>query len=93
MKKNLIQELLSQIRRLFKDRKREPSESLDPLLALALVCKEMGLIDEAIKQFQMALEKGQKPMEASKLLNQCLGNKRPLEECRSFKEMLRQQSA
>ena len=66
---------------------------LDYNFQMGLVCKEMGIIDEAIKQFRMALEKGQKPMEASKLLNQCLANKRPLEECRSFQEMLPQQSA
>lgn len=39
---------------------------------MGLVCKEMGLIDEAIKQFQIALEKKQKPIEANKLLGECL---------------------
>lgn len=49
---------------------------------MGLVCKEMGLIDEAIKQFEVALEKKQKPIEAGKLLNECLKDKRCREEAR-----------
>jgi tetratricopeptide (TPR) repeat protein len=33
---------------------------------MGLVCKEMGLIDEAIKHFQLALKMPQKPIEANK---------------------------
>jgi tetratricopeptide (TPR) repeat protein len=50
---------------------------------MGLVCKKMGLIDEAIKQFEVALEKQQKPIEASKLLNQCLKDKRCQEGARN----------
>jgi len=49
---------------------------------MGLVCKEMGLIDEAIKQFQIALEKKQKSIESAKLLDQCLIDKRCREEGR-----------
>lgn len=51
-------------------------------------CKEMGLFDEAIKQFQIALEKEQKPIESAKLLSLCIDEKRHLEGRKSFKEML-----
>jgi tetratricopeptide (TPR) repeat protein len=48
---------------------------------MGMVCKEIGLIDEAIRQFQMALENRQKSDEAEELLRQCLkekaGGKRP----------------
>jgi tetratricopeptide (TPR) repeat protein len=50
---------------------------------MGLVCKEMGLIDEAIKQFEVALEKKQNPIEAGKLLSQCLKDKQCREETRS----------
>ncbi|HYB21584.1 MAG TPA: hypothetical protein VEH09_11680 [Thermodesulfobacteriota bacterium] len=50
---------------------------------MGLVCKEMGLIDEAIKQFRRALEKGQKAIEASKLLDRCLQEKGLLENSKS----------
>ncbi|MDH4264690.1 MAG: hypothetical protein OEW45_03540 [Deltaproteobacteria bacterium] len=49
---------------------------------MGLVCKEMGLIDEAIKQFQIALEKNQESIESAKLLDQCLIDKRCREESR-----------
>jgi len=42
---------------------------------IGLVCKEMGLIDEAIKQFRRALEMRQKPIEAGKVLDRCLKEK------------------
>jgi tetratricopeptide (TPR) repeat protein len=42
---------------------------------LGLACKEMGLMEKAGKQFQMALEKGQNPIEAARLLSQCTGGK------------------
>ncbi|HXZ34970.1 MAG TPA: hypothetical protein VEL68_03015 [Thermodesulfobacteriota bacterium] len=38
-------------------------------------CKEMGFNDGAIEQFQIALEKGQKPAEAAKLLSKCYREK------------------
>ena len=50
---------------------------------MGLVCRKMGLIDEAIKQFKAALEKQQNPIEASKLLSQCLKDKQCREESRN----------
>jgi tetratricopeptide (TPR) repeat protein len=38
-------------------------------------CREMGFNDGAIEQFQIALEKGQKPAEAAKLLSKCYREK------------------
>jgi len=60
---------------------------------MGLVCREMGLIDEAIKQFHRALEMGQKPVEADKLLEQCLIDKQRLEQRKSFERRLQEESA
>ena len=60
---------------------------------MGLVCKEMELIDEAIKHFQLALEMGQKPIEANKLLEQCLKDKGRLEDCKSFGRKLQEEGA
>lgn len=38
-------------------------------------CREMGFNDGAIEQFQIAIEKGQKPAEAAKLLSKCFREK------------------
>ncbi len=43
---------------------------------MGTVCKEMGLLDEAIRQFQTAMEKDQRSAEAAKLLDQCLTDKK-----------------
>jgi tetratricopeptide (TPR) repeat protein len=57
---------------------------------MGLVCKQTGLIDEAIKQFQAALSKGQRAIEASELLKICLKKKEQLkarkESTESFQE-------
>jgi tetratricopeptide (TPR) repeat protein len=50
---------------------------------MGLICRKMGLIDEAIKQFSVALEKQQNPIEASQLLGQCLKEKQCREEIRN----------
>lgn len=42
---------------------------------MGMACLEMGFIDEAIVQFQMAIEKGQNPFEAAKLLETCFTKK------------------
>jgi tetratricopeptide (TPR) repeat protein len=60
---------------------------------LGLACKEMGLIDEAINQFEMALKKGQKPIEVNKLLDQCLIDKKHPKKSESFKATSHQESA
>ena len=58
---------------------------------MGLVCKEMELIDEAIKHFQLALEMGQKPTEAEKLLEQCLKDRERLEDRKSFERKLQEE--
>ena len=42
---------------------------------MGAACREMGFIDEAIAQFQIALKKGQKPCEAAHLLGCCFREK------------------
>ena len=42
---------------------------------MGAACQEMGFIDEAIAQFQIALKKGQKPCEAAHLLGCCFREK------------------
>ncbi len=53
----------------------------------------MGLTDEAIKQFQVALKKGPKPFEAAKLLDPCVRAKEHREKWMSFKGMLQEEGA
>ena len=60
---------------------------------MGLVCKEVGLIDEAIKQFHLAVAMGQKPVEANNLLDQCIKDKGCLEDCKSFGRTLREEGA
>jgi tetratricopeptide (TPR) repeat protein len=49
---------------------------------MGVLCKEMGLLDEAIKQFQAALEKDQKSIESARLLDECERDKRCREQGR-----------
>jgi tetratricopeptide (TPR) repeat protein len=60
---------------------------------MGLVCREMGMIDEAIKQFRRALEMGQKPIEADKLLEQCFKDKQRLEDRKSLERTPQGESA
>jgi tetratricopeptide (TPR) repeat protein len=60
---------------------------------LGVACKEMGLIDEAISHFQLALEKGQKPLEVNNLLSQCLIDNGHRKKSKSFKGTLQEESA
>jgi hypothetical protein len=53
----------------------------------------MELIDEAIQHFQLALKMGQRPIEANKLLDQCLKDRGRLEDCKSFERTLQEESA
>jgi len=56
---------------------------------LGVACREMGLIDEAIKQLNIALAAGQKPFDAAHLLGLCFLDKdRPQEARRSLQEAL-----
>lgn len=42
---------------------------------LGLACSEMGLPDEAIDQFQIAIERGQNPLESARKLGTCFAGK------------------
>jgi tetratricopeptide (TPR) repeat protein len=56
---------------------------------MGLACREMGFLDEAIEQFQLALEKGQEPLEAAHLMGLCYREKGWWEEARrSFRVAL-----
>jgi tetratricopeptide (TPR) repeat protein len=78
---------------IFKELKRidEPSNAYpDFNYNMGVACREMGLIDEAIEQFNIALEAGQKPFDAAYLLGLCFLDKdRPQEARRSFQEALK----
>ena len=56
---------------------------------MGVACREMGFLDEAIEQFQLALEKGQSPLEAAHLMGLCYREKGWWEEARqSFRHAL-----
>jgi len=40
-----------------------------------LACLEMGFINEATGQFQIAIERGQNPLESARLLGTCFAQK------------------
>jgi len=57
---------------------------------MGMACQEMGFIDEAIEQFQTALEKGQNPFESAHFLGLCYREKSCWNEARqSFEQALR----
>jgi len=56
---------------------------------MGVACREMGFYDEAIEQFQLALDKGQSPREAAHLMGLCYREKGWWEEARqSFRRAL-----
>jgi len=56
---------------------------------MGVACREMGFYDEAIEQFQLALEKGQNPVEAAHFMGLCYREKGWWEEARrSFRRAL-----
>jgi tetratricopeptide (TPR) repeat protein len=56
---------------------------------MGVACREMGFHDEAIEQFQLALEKGQSPLEAAHFMGLCYREKGWWEEARqSFRNAL-----
>ena len=81
------------IEEIFKELKRidVPGEAYpDFNYKMGLACREVGLIDEAIEQFNIAFEAGQKPFDAARLLGHCfLDKERPQEARRSFQEALK----
>jgi tetratricopeptide (TPR) repeat protein len=57
---------------------------------MGLACRELGLIEEAIEQFHIAFESGQRPFEAAHLLGLCFLDKEQLVEARqSFEKALK----
>jgi len=59
---------------------------------MGVACREMGFINEAIEQFRLALECGQKPFEAAHLLGLCfLDRGKPIEARQSFEKALKQE--
>lgn len=57
---------------------------------MGLACREMGFIDDAVEQFQIALEKGQSPYESANLLGLCYKEKGMLGEARqAFEKALK----
>ena len=50
--------------------------------SMGVACREMGFLDDAIEQFQIALAQGQNPFESSSLLASCLQEKGMLDEAR-----------
>jgi tetratricopeptide (TPR) repeat protein len=56
---------------------------------MGVACREMGFHDEAIEQFQSAIEKGQNPLEAAHFMGLCYREKGWWEEARhSFRRAL-----
>jgi tetratricopeptide (TPR) repeat protein len=57
---------------------------------MGVACREMGFIDEAVEQFQIAFEKEQNPFEAAKLMGYCFRDKGWWHEARqSFERALK----
>lgn len=57
---------------------------------MGLACRELGLIDEAIEQFHIAFESGQRPFDAAHLLGLCFLDKEQSVEARqSFEKALK----
>jgi tetratricopeptide (TPR) repeat protein len=56
---------------------------------MGVACREMGFYDEAVEQFQLALEKGQNPVDAAHFMGLCYREKGWWEEARqSFRKAL-----
>lgn len=61
---------------------------------MGVACREMGFHDEAIEQFQVALEKGQNPLEAAHFMGLCYREKGWWEEARqAFRKALQMEPA
>ena len=59
---------------------------------MGVACREMGFIDDAIEQFQIALNQGQSPFEAANVLALCFKEKRMWADARqAFEKALRVQ--
>jgi tetratricopeptide (TPR) repeat protein len=50
--------------------------------SMGVACREMGFLDDAIEQFQIALEQGQNPFESATMLAFCFREKGMLDESR-----------
>jgi len=87
--KEVITEKISGFEEIFKELRETviPAEVYpDFNLQMGKACMEMGFNDGAIEQFQLALEKGQNPGEAARLLSKCYREKGWLHEARKCYE-------
>jgi tetratricopeptide (TPR) repeat protein len=57
---------------------------------MGVACREMGFLEDAIEQFQIAYHQGQSPLEAANLLGLCYKDKGMWEEARQAFEMAAQ---
>ena len=78
-------EQLSGASDIFKELKETGGPSIvDPHFnySMGVACREMGFLDDAIEQFQIAITQGQNPFEASSMLAFCFREKGMLDEAR-----------
>ena len=78
-------EKLSGANDIFKELKETGGPSIvDPHFnySMGVACREMGFLDDAIEQFQIALTQGQNPFESSSMLAFCFREKGMLDEAR-----------
>jgi tetratricopeptide (TPR) repeat protein len=85
-------EKISGVEEIFKELKETSGPStVDPYFNfnMGMACREMGFFDDAVEQFQIAFEKGQKPFEAAHMLALCFKEKGMRDEARqSFEKAL-----
>lgn len=86
-------EKISGVEEIFKELKETSGPStVDPYFNfnMGVACREMGFFDDAVEQFQIAFEKGQKPFEAAHMSALCFKEKGMKDEARqSFEKALR----
>jgi tetratricopeptide (TPR) repeat protein len=70
---------------IFKELKETGGPStVDPYFnySMGVACREMGFLDDAVEQFQVAMSQGQKPFESASMLASCFREKGMLDEAR-----------
>ncbi len=81
-----FEEILKELKRIDVPGKAYPDFNYN----MGVACREMGLIDQAIEQFHIAFESGQRPFEAAHLLGLCFLDKEQSDEARqSFQKALK----
>jgi len=91
--KEITTEKIYGFEEIFKELQKTSAESMaysNFYYNMGVACQEMGFIDEAIDQFQIALEKGQNPFESAHLMGLCYREKSRWNEARqSFDKALK----